>query len=647
MSILRMKFVSIIGAFINVERLIDFCGSSGVFHPDNVFSVYKNYEKINEFNSENNNEKIKIMFARMQSISKMLNKDFDTQQKKMSIFDVNRIEVYLNHFFKKIENVLLFVKEYESKIENLKKQIEILESYKVLNFSFKKIKNLRCVDIMFGKISEKDYKEYKTSDNESFFVLKVLEKFSGIDVLIFFKKGNLFNAFKSLKVYNFPEHFAGTPAEEIEKIKLEIGEIDQKIEKYKEEISAFWSKEFNYSSMVFNSLYMMKKFSKIRGNVAKYKDRFVLVGWIPEQKSEHFERKVNCIESIECKTEFGNKLVKFNPPVELSNSKIFSPFEFFVEMYELPFYNDLDPTAFVAITYLMLFGIMFADVGQGFVLFIIGKLISYKTCEKNRLANVISSCGIASSIGGFIFGSVFGFEDILNPLYIHIFKFKNKPIDVFKPSMIMNLMYFSVILGMFLIILSMLINTLILFGKKKRIEAIFSRNGISGILLYSSLVLILINLIIGFKNFFFLTFMVIVSCTSLISIFLKEFLVKTIAEKNKIKNWSEYFMMNFFELFEIILGYFTNTVSFVRVGAFILVHASLMKVFFGFAQMVNPYIGALIIFAGNIIVIGFEGIMSGIQVMRLEFYELFSRFFHGGGRKFKPVSLIKKSKQKI
>ena len=94
-------------------------------------------------------------------------------------------------------------------------------------------------------------------------------------------------------------------------------------------------------------------------------------------------------------------------------------------------------------------------------------------------------------------------------------------------------------------------------------------------------------------------------------------------------------VQSFFELFEVCLSYFSNTLSFVRIGAFAVSHAAMMGVVLMLAG--NGGTGnLLVIILGNIIVCGMEGLVVGIQVLRLEYYEFFSRFYKGDGREFKP-----------
>ena len=90
-------------------------------------------------------------------------------------------------------------------------------------------------------------------------------------------------------------------------------------------------------------------------------------------------------------------------------------------MYSLPKYYDFDPTPFLAITYCILFGIMFGDLGQGLVLLIGGEILYRKSNKSFRLAGIVSRCGITSVIFGFLFGSVFGNEEILGPVHQSLF----------------------------------------------------------------------------------------------------------------------------------------------------------------------------------------------------------------------------------
>ncbi|MFA7417663.1 MAG: hypothetical protein WCZ19_03885, partial [Acholeplasma sp.] len=90
-----------------------------------------------------------------------------------------------------------------------------------------------------------------------------------------------------------------------------------------------------------------------------------------------------------------------------------------------------------------------------------------------------------------------------------------------------------------------------------------------------------------------------------------------------------------FELFEILLSYVTNTLSFLRVAGFVLVHAGLMMVV---NTLANDGTNIIALIIGNLFVMGLEGLLVSIQVLRLEFYEMFSRYYDGDGIVFNPIS---------
>lgn len=106
-----------------------------------------------------------------------------------------------------------------------------------------------------------------------------------------------------------------------------------------------------------------------------------------------------------------------------------------------------------------------------------------------------------------------------------------------------------------------------------------------------------------------------------------------------------FLVQSVFELFEVVLSYLTNTISFVRIGAFALSHAGMMQVVLMLANAENggsPNWPVVVI--GNLFVMGMEGLIVGIHVLRLEYYEMFSRFFTGSGREFIPYTEVKSKK---
>ena len=112
----------------------------------------------------------------------------------------------------------------------------------------------------------------------------------------------------------------------------------------------------------------------------------------------------------------------------------------------------------------------------------------------------------------------------------------------------------------------------------------------------------------------------------------------------KPEKWGEFIIQNFFEEFEILLSYVSNTMSFLRVAAFVLVHAGMMMAVFAIGNMFHAFGFTVAVIIGNALVMVMEALLVAIQVMRLEFYEMFSRYYNGDGRSFRPLSLAADTK---
>ena len=120
--------------------------------------------------------------------------------------------------------------------------------------------------------------------------------------------------------------------------------------------------------------------------------------------------------------------------------------------------------------------------------------------------------------------------------------------------------------------------------------------------------------------------------------FFREPLERKIKKKSKLfpDGKGMFVLTSIFEIFEVLLSYASNTISFLRVGAFALSHAAMMGVVIMFAGAEQGIGNIPVMIIGNIIVAGMEGLIVGIQVLRLEYYEMFSRFYSGTGKEFKP-----------
>ena len=280
---------------------------------------------------------------------------------------------------------------------------------------------------------------------------------------------------------------------------------------------------------------------------------------------------------------------------------------------------------------------MFGDAGQGLCL-MIGGFLLYRL-KKMDLAAIIGTAGIFSTIFGLMYGSCFGFESE-HPLWLNP---KNHMSNLPFVGKLNTVFVVAIAFGMFLILVSMIFHIINAIKAKDRENIWFDHNAVAGFVFYASLVAVIVLFMTGHALPASIV-LVVMFGLPLLLIFLKEPLTNLFSQKKDLVSGSRgmFFVQGFFELFEILLSYFSNTLSFVRVGAFAVSHAAMMEVVLslaGAASGGNP--NWIVIILGNVFVCGLEGLIVGIQVLRLEYYELFSRFYKGTGREFKPF--IKRS----
>ena len=365
------------------------------------------------------------------------------------------------------------------------------------------------------------------------------------------------------------------------------------------------------------------QFSEVRRNAIHGDLFFYIVGWMDEKSAKSLEKEINGSDDVVMfYMEDAEDVKDIQPPTKLKNNPVFKPFEMFVKMYGLPSYTEIDPTGILAVTYILFFGIMFGDVGQSLVLAIAGFIV-YKV-KKWDLGGIVGMVGISGVIFGFIYGSFFGNEEIIPELF-HT--------TALNPMNEIALMLGGTIgMGVLIIIFGMVLNVINALKSKELGEALFGHNGVAGLVFYIGALLLAGNLFLkwGIPTFVFVAIIIL----AVLCMYLCEPLGKLVEGK---KDWlprnGMFFVENLFEMFEVILSFFTNTISFLRIGAFAIVHVGMMMVVAILSQ--SGGVGGVIVqVIGNVLVMVLEGLIVGIQVLRLEYYEMFSRYFSGRGKEF-------------
>lgn len=474
----------------------------------------------------------------------------------------------------------------------------------------------------------------------------------------------LFNALGFQRVM-LPAYLSGNSETAAERLIATIRTETEKMESIEADIAELAEKEREKLSQVYAKLVVLDNSYELRSNVLIFGSRFHFSGYIPERKKEQFEGLLNRKGDIEVTTV---PTEGRDTPVKLKNNWFVKPFEMFVKMYGLPAADGIDPTPIVAITYMLVYGIMFGDVGQGLCIALLGLLMTKFT--KVKLAPIMTRIGISSALFGVLYGSVFGNEHIITPFFhvpeiYTLLGYETPPENIFGISAV--LLIAALLVGVSLVVLSMIVNMIICIKTRDIENGLFGASGLTGFVFYVALLLGLGGSFIGLQlmqPWYIILFIVL----PLLLMFFKEPVLHRIAKggakkggkgnidtglRKKLdeifrekggekKSVGNFVIEGVIELFETCLTYLTNTMSFLRIGGFILSHAGLMLVVNVLADMTGGGVGYIMVqILGNAFVTGVEGFLVGIQVLRLEFYELFSRFFKGGGKPFSPAAITK------
>ena len=260
--------------------------------------------------------------------------------------------------------------------------------------------------------------------------------------------------------------------------------------------------------------------------------------------------------------------------------------------------------------------------------------------KKGKLFGIIGRAGITSTIFGFLFGSLFGNEEILNPVHQSLFHVREKLFDVMSNSNTMTLLLGAMLVGAVLILMSMSLNIINNVKHKKWGEVFFSQNGIAGFCFYLYVLLAAGGVLVGGGSpLLNPACMIIFVGVPVICFLMKEPFTNLVEHKPMTpeEGWGGYVLQNIFEVLEIILSFVTNSMSYLRVGGFVLSHAGMMLVVMTLVKMTSNA-GIIVLILGNIFVMVLEGLVVGIQSLRLEYYEMFSRYYNGGGRKYKALT---------
>ena len=531
-----------------------------------------------------------------------------------------------------------------------------------LQVSYSELEHLSFLSLRIGRIPEDKFEDLKDRLEGSAVVIKLGNDSSHI--LVASSKKGRFALDAELKNHNFvelevPADFKGVPESALKGLEEKKLQAEKQLEELNTEKANFAETHREQLEHLLGCFTIAVQIEDITRRLESTELVYRITGWIPASETEKYMKgldeltegriAIRAYEPFEVPSVMSGKE---QVPVKLEHGKLVKSFERMIFSYGSPVYGAIDPTPFVAVFFTILFGIMFGDFGQGLFFVLFGILMACNVIKVgvwNKFAPIFMAIGVSSSIMGLLTGEFFGTETILEPFAEFVTGFFGKPhapILHLMPSADPKSIYVmfgvfgvAVAIGFVINTCGLLLNIINSFMRKKYAEAIFGKNGIAGAVFFWYVIALVLRIVLA-KHTVAVYDIIIIAVSLFFAAFAEPFERAMDGEKTLFENgFGTYIISSVVEIIEVISGYLSNTVSFVRVGAFALSHAVLNFTILTLTNMVGgpgSVGGIIVLIAGNALIIVLEGMIVAIQVIRLQYYEFFSKFFHETGKEFKP-----------
>jgi len=541
-------------------------------------------------------EKVSKLILDLQSIRFLLEMPNISTKKKMTL---KEIESYLKDLKSQVPAISNKISKFNEALKMVQKRREELEF--LSDAGIKDLESLESLDnfeMIFGYTA--DIEKLKNMKDVQVFHSKKATKVHPVAILV--KKGKKLNV-KIDEIY-ISVRGKGKVEEKINQAVREIEDLSNKKKDAEKEMKKIAEKHGGTLNYVEVMLLEKIKKSEAPLKFASSEYAFLVNGWIPEKNEDALIKKI---------TEISNNIfVKFEKPSEedevptkINNPALVKPYQFFLNLYSIPSYREIDPSFLIFLTFPLFYGFILGDVGYGAILLAIGLIMRVKT--KHALIDILIMSSITTMMFGFIFGEAFGAEEIFG---YHLSPYINRIHDINQ------LMIVSAAIGLVHINLGFVFGFINEYHHHGLTKAIMAKMSWIGVQI--AVILFALNSL-GYTS---------INIYIIAAIGIASFLMIVKAEG----------MFGIVELPSLI----SNVLSYLRLAAVGLASAALAIVVNDFAGKFFAT-GGIMMVAGVITLVVGHGINFALGIlgaflhsMRLHYVEMFTKFYGGSGKEYEP-----------
>lgn len=371
------------------------------------------------------------------------------------------------------------------------------------------------------------------------------------------------------------------------------------------------------------AVYLAEPYARLVGEAVNESDgKLQIRGWIPQRNLKRLNAQLAAALSPSYRLDTRSPLPgeRESVPSAMRYPTWLGPFAELVRGYGVPCYGDFDPTLFFTFSFTAMFGMMFGDVGHGLLIALAALLLRG---EARRFRPLLLAAGTAACVFGGLYGSVFGLEGIIEPLWLAPL---SDPVRMLQAALGW---------GVAFLVATQLIMLYNRMAARNWAAALFDAGGVAGLLLYLGGVMSAFLAITGRPG---VEWAAGVAGGGFVMI-----LIHHCAQQSE--PWPGRFFLSLMDSLEAVFNDFVNTLSFMRVAAFSISHVALaMAIATLSAEMGRAGQLVMLVF-GNLLILVLEGSIVAIQALRLEYYEGFSRYFTCFGREFKPLIRVETDRE--